>query len=83
MASSALTYLKFDEAAGTVAFDSSGHNLNGTLVNGPTFVSGKIGNAISLNGSTQYVDLGKPAALQLTGSMSVSAWINSNSFPAR
>ena len=27
------------------------------------------------------MDLGNPAALQLTGSMTISAWINSSSFP--
>ena len=30
---------------------------------------------------TTIVELGNPAALQLTGSMTVSAWINSAAFP--
>ena len=32
--------------------------------------------------SIDFVDLGNPTALQLTGSMTVSAWINSSAFPA-
>src|SRR5262249_22539425 len=78
----ALVYLKLDETGGTVVSDSSGNGLNGTTVNGPIFVTGKKGNAIKLNGSSQAIDLGNPGALQLTGSMTVSAWINSSSFPA-
>ena len=42
---------------------------------------GKYGSALHLDGSNDYVDLGNPAALQLTGSMTVSAWINSAAFP--
>ena len=34
-----------------------------------------------LDGINDYVNLGNPTALQLTGSMTVSAWINSSSFP--
>ena len=49
---------------------------------GAPFVGGHSGNALSLNGSTQAVDLGSPATLALTGSMTVSAWIYSSSFPA-
>jgi len=75
-----LVNLRFDESGGTVAADSSGNGLNGTLVNSPSFVAGRVGNAIQLDGA-QYVDLGNPAALQLTGSMTISGWIKSSSFP--
>ena len=74
----------FDESAGTTTADASGHGLTGTLVNGPTFSAGKgggFGNAIMLDGTNDFVNLGNPTALQLTGSMTVSAWINSSAFP--
>ena len=72
----------FNESAGTTASDASGHGLTGTLVNGPTFTAaGKYGNAVALDGVNDYVNLGNPTALQMTGSMTVSAWINSSSFP--
>ena len=34
-----------------------------------------------LNGKKHYVDFGNPVELQLLGSMTISAWINSTSFP--
>ncbi len=71
----------FDEASGTTATDASGNNLNGTLVNGPTWALGKYGNAVNLDGSNDYVNLGNPTALRITGSMTISAWINSDKFP--
>ena len=72
----------FNESAGTTASDASGHGLTGTLVNGPTFTTaGQYGNAVALDGINDYVNLGNPTALQLTGSMTISAWINSSSFP--
>ncbi len=71
----------FDEGAGTTAADSSGNNNTGTL-NGATWTTaGKIGNALFFNGTSAYVDLGNAVTLQLTGSMTLSAWINSAAFP--
>ena len=43
---------------------------------------GKYGNALSFNGTSSYVDLGNPAALQLTGSMTVEAWVKAAATPA-
>ena len=72
----------FDDGSGTSAADASGHGITGTLTNGPAWAAGRYGGAISLDGNDDYVDLGNPTALRLTGSMTVSAWINSSSFPA-
>ena len=71
----------FNETTGTATSDSSGNGNNGTLINGPVFVAGKNGNAINLDGANDYVNLGNPASLQLTGSMTIDAWINSSAFP--
>src|SRR5262245_34094591 len=62
----------FNEISGNTAADASGHAIVGSLTNGPTFVAGKYGNAVNLDGVNDYVDLGNPAALQLTGSLTVS-----------
>ena len=62
---------KFDETSGTTATDSSGANNTGTLTNGPTWTTGKIGNAISFDGSDDYVLIND---LDLTGSFTVSMW---------
>src|SRR4029077_2517582 len=73
----------FNESSGATTADTTGHGITGTLVNGATFTTaGKYGNAVALNGVNGYVDLGNPAALQLTGSTSVSAWINATAFPS-
>ena len=71
----------FDEGAGGTATDASGHGLTGTLVNGPTWVAGRYGTALNFNGTSQYVNLANPTALRLTGSSTISAWINSSAFP--
>ena len=70
-----------NETCGTTTADGSGHGLTGTLTNGPVFAAGKYGNGIRLDGVNDFVNLGNPTALQLTGSMTISAWINSSAFP--
>jgi len=65
----------FSEGSGTGTADSSGNGINGTLVSAPAWVAGKTGTGLSFNGSNTYVDLGNPISLQLTGSMTLSAWV--------
>ena len=73
---------KFDESGGTTALDSSGNSNTGTLTNGPTFTSaGKLGGAVSLDGTNDYVDAGNPASLQITGSFTLASWVYISSFP--
>ena len=69
---------KFDEISGTTATDSSGNNNNGTLTNGPTWTTGKINNALSFDGTDDYVNAGNPPSLNLTSSFTLSAWVYSN-----
>jgi hypothetical protein len=73
-----------DEGSGTTAADSSGNNLTGNFINTPTWVAGKINNGLSFNGYAggQGVSLGNPAALQITGSMTVTGWVKFNGFGA-
>jgi hypothetical protein len=70
----------FNEASGATVADGSGNNLAGTIVSA-TRTAGRYGNALSFNGSSSYVDLGNPTALQLTGSMTIEAWINATANP--
>jgi hypothetical protein len=51
-------YWKFDEGSGTTAVDSSGNDLNGSFVNSPTWSAGYSSQALNLNGTSSYVDLG-------------------------
>jgi len=68
--------------AGATSTDSSGGGNNGTLVNSPSWVSGKVGGALSFNGTNQYASLGDITPLQFerTNSFSGSFWIKISSF---
>ena len=60
------------------ANDLSGNNLNGT-VNGATLTTDRFGNpnaAYSYNGTSDYINMGNPSLLNITGSISISYWIN-------
>src|SRR5277367_567850 len=74
-------YWKLDETSGRVAFDSSGHGLNGRLSTEPERVSGAMATSAMFDGKKEYIDFGRSTALRLAGSMTISAWINSSSFP--
>jgi fibronectin type 3 domain-containing protein len=71
----------FNEGTGVTVTDSSGNGLTGTISGATWTTAGKYGNALSFNGTSSYVDLGNPTALQLTGSMTWSAWINAAANP--
>ena len=72
----------FNEGSGTTVSDISGNNLTGTIVGATWTTGGRYGNALSFNGTSNYIDLGNPTALQLTGSMTLEAWINAAANPA-
>ena len=72
----------FDEGAGTTVADRSGNGNTGRIVGALWTTVGKYGKALSFNGAGSYVDLGNPASLRLTGSMTWSAWINAAASPA-
>lgn len=59
--------------------DLSGNGNTGTITNIATttfYRSGNIGQAFFFDGVNDYIDLGQPNSLKLTGSMTISAWIN-------
>ena len=70
-------YWKLDDGAGSYANDASGNGNKGTLINSPTWVNGKIGKALSFNGSNQNVTCGtKTTSIPLT----FSVWVKPNSW---
>jgi len=73
---------KFDEASGISAADSSGNAITGTLVNTPTWVAGKINNALDFDRASQErVTLASNSALAMeSGSFTFAAWINPEAF---
>jgi fibronectin type 3 domain-containing protein len=65
----------FNEGTGTTTADVSGNNVTGTLHGATWTASGKNGSALSFNGSTGYVDIGRPSVLNATGSMTWESWV--------
>ena len=72
----------FSEGSGTTTTDATGKGHTGTLVGATWTATGKFGKGLSFNGSSGYVDLGNAADLQITGSMTWSAWIFATANPA-
>jgi fibronectin type 3 domain-containing protein len=72
-------YLKFDETSGTTAADSSSNGLAATLVNSPTWTTGKLDNAVSFaSASSQYATLPAGVVNGLS-EVTISAWVYPNS----
>jgi hypothetical protein len=67
-------YWPFDEGSGTIAKDYSGNGNNGTLVNGPTWTTGKVGGALSFDGVDDYVNVNNVNPFQ--GNFTVALWLN-------
>ena len=66
----------FDEGEGTTTVDSSGYGNNGTLVNGPVWHDGKVGNnALSFDGVDDYVDCSQGTNLNITDAITIEAWV--------
>ncbi|MCX6776196.1 MAG: M6 family metalloprotease domain-containing protein [Candidatus Micrarchaeota archaeon] len=63
-----------NEGTGTTANDSSGNGNTGTII-GASWTSGRIGNALSFNGSS-YVNVGNATILRNFTAMTISVWIN-------
>jgi Concanavalin A-like lectin/glucanases superfamily len=72
---------KLDENSGRIAKDSSGNGLNGRFSSEPNRIDGASERAVVFDGANDHVDFGSPPALRLVGSMTVSAWIKSTSYP--
>ena len=68
-------YWAMDEGEGARAFDASGNNNTGVLANGPAWVEGKYGSALSFDGVDDYVGCGTDSSLNIADSMTASAWI--------
>ena len=69
-----IAHWTFDEGSGQTAYDSAGSN-NGTI-NGATWTAGKIGGALSFNGTDNYVNVVDSPSLSFDqyDSFSISYW---------
>lgn len=74
-----------DGVSGTVVPDISTGGNSGTASNSPSFVRGKTGDAVSLNGTTQYVTCGHILDGVFTGAsakFTITAWVYASSVAA-
>jgi hypothetical protein len=68
----------FDEGEGNTAYDYSGNDNHGTLVNDPDWVDGKIGKALELDGVNDYVEIGHSDSLTMTDGITIAFWAKSH-----
>jgi len=78
-----LGWWKLDESEGTTVADSSGNGNNGTLQGDPQWrpAEGKIGGAIELDGNGDFVKIANESAFDITGQITIAAWVNISSVP--
>lgn len=72
-------YWPMNELSGGSVGDFSGNGNTGTAT-GTTIVNGKINNGRGLSGSSEYINIGNGASLQITGDMTISGWIKLTDF---
>jgi hypothetical protein len=70
----------FDEGSGDVAQDSTANANNGTIYDG-SWTSGILNGALQFNGSSTYAVVPHSSSLDITGSITISAWIKMVSVP--
>lgn len=70
---------KFDEGSGTIAYDSSGHNNNGTINGGAGWGTGRISGALNFDGSDDYVNVPDiDNSLDAPSQITIAAWMKPN-----
>lgn len=71
-------YWRFDEGTGSMASDASGYSNQGTVLAGastPQWASGRVGNAIDLDGADDMINIPATAVINQQGDRTFSAWI--------
>lgn len=74
-----LAYYPLDESTGTLASDGSASAFNGTVSGGATWGTGKLNNALSFDGVDDTVTVPHNSSLNITGDMTISAWVKPTS----
>lgn len=75
----AVAFWRLEESSGT-RFASAGSGVDLTANGTPGNATGRIGNAVSLNGTSQYLSLASTSAVQLgSTNFTITAWVYMNS----
>ncbi|HOW71053.1 MAG TPA: chitobiase/beta-hexosaminidase C-terminal domain-containing protein [Phycisphaerae bacterium] len=69
-----VSWWRLDESSGDSASDATGNGNTVMLVNGPTWTSGKIGNALSFDGTDDYGSVDS-FSTSLSGDMTMALWV--------
>ncbi|HAA15687.1 MAG TPA: hypothetical protein DCE41_29860 [Cytophagales bacterium] len=67
---------KFDDCVSGTAVDSLG--TNGGTITGATRASGYLNAGMSFDGANDYIDVGSDASLELSTSLTITAWVNTS-----
>jgi len=67
-------YLPLEEGTGTMTKDLSGWGNHGTLVNGPTWSTGRAGKCLSFDGANDYVNCGDGVSLKIGEPLTIEVW---------
>ena len=87
MADGPVAYWRLNETSGNVAYNQIAGSPHGSYINTPTL--GQPGpptpalpgdTAVDFNGSNEYVSVPDNAALDITGEIAISAWVNVDSY---
>jgi hypothetical protein len=76
--------MHMDESVGPAVLDSSSNSPtnDGQTVAGPAFVTGRFNNAVTLNGTTQFVNVSNNATHTLTNKLTIEGWVYPNTIAA-
>ena len=66
---------QMEEGSGTTLVDATSPANNGTIAGSPTWVTGRIGQALSLNGTTQYATVPDSTDLDISNAITMAAWV--------
>ncbi len=81
-----VAYWKFDEGTGTIAYDTTPNNNDGTLGGDgvgsdiPGWTTGKLGNALDFDGSDDYVLVSDSDSLDVEDGLIIETWIYPHAF---
>jgi len=80
-----IAWWRLDEADGNDVADSSGNGNAGGLAGNPQWrpAGGKVGGALEFDGDGDFVRIENESAFDITGPISIAAWIKVNSFDKR
>jgi hypothetical protein len=73
-----IAWYKFDQTGGITVADSSGDFNHGTINGGAAWTTGKVGNAVDLNGTNGYIALSS-GIVSGADTITIAAWVNLDS----